>query len=415
MRRHTISLGRLSAGLALIWGLAACGSGSDKGSDKDVATPASATSSTAAPPASDGPAPIGPSPSDWLAELETDGTALYLTTHDCPGRVDAGHCTFRGNFPPPMKAYPVTPWRYADGTWEKLSQPGVFSSYAEMMALPGGLMFVPRDPDSGGSATGPLRVSLDEGRTWDDWQIPDERRRCRSSFVGPGSGPCTVEVAGNYVVVASNYGWVRREVDSGDWEDITPPKRARMSDDDSLGYDLLTLGDGTLVATANNVMTGPGGSYRVSRDFGSTWGAPHDNPGEISTVDMVDGSTLYASCLKIDFVSGGSIGSSGCGQYRSTDLEHWTKVKQGDGPAWTSFDKPIACTRTPGPTWRSNESAVRVGGLVYAITSVPYVKGREATRKDLAHLDLPHRVRHVLEVSGDSCKTWAPVLSGARR
>jgi hypothetical protein len=398
----SLSIGRISIGIALVLGLASC----EGDTDREASGPARVAPSD--------PAPIEPSPTDWLSDLETDGTSLYLTTHDCPGRVRSGNCTIKGDFPPRMKAYPLTPWRYADGRWERLSQPGVFSSYAEMSVLPGGLMFVPQDPSTGRNPTGPLRVSLDEGRTWEDWQIPEARRRCRSGFSGPRSGPCAVGVAGDYVVIASNFGWVRRNVDSGDWEDITPPKRRPMNDDDALGYGLLVLDDGTLVATANNVRPGPGGSYRVSRDFGSTWGTTQDNPGELSEVDLVDGSTLYATCVQIDFVSEGSISSSGCGQYRSTDLEDWTKVKEGKGPALDNDNELLACSRVPDPSWRLTESAVRVGDVVYAITYVPYVKGREATRRNLDHLDLPHRVRHVLEVSADKCRTWAPVLNGTR-
>jgi hypothetical protein len=49
---------------------------------------------------------------------------------------------------------------------------------------------------------------------------------------------------------------------------------------------------------------------------------------------------------------------------------------------------------------------------VYGITYVPYLNGHEATAAELPHPDLPHRARHVLEQSADSCATWAPVPSG---
>lgn len=390
-RLHT-----LAVGLALVLGLAACGSG--KGA---------ATASTATPsPASGEPASSGPPPSEWLSDLDADGSSLYLTSHSCPGQVAAGQCTLQSDFrlPTRIKPFPVTLWRYADGSWENLGEPGVFST-ADMKVLAGGLMFVPRTDDgsSGGLPTGPLRVSLDEGKTWDDWQIPQQQRRCRRS------GPCTLGVAGGYAVIASNFGWIRRNVSSRGWEDITPPKRAPIHDDDTVGYGLLVLEDGTLIATVNNITPGPGGYFRVSRDFGSTWSAPHSNPGKISEVDSVDGSTLYASCWKIDFVSSSGTGHSGCGRYRTTDLEHWTKATTADESGTCRRDLPL-----PGPDWRQTVSAVRVGELVYRITYVPYVKGHEATQKDLAHLDLPHRVRHILETSSDSCRTWEQVLNGTR-
>jgi hypothetical protein len=62
-----------------------------------------------------------------------------------------------------------------------------------------------------------------------------------------------------------------------------------------------------------------------------------------------------------------------------------------------------------GPKWRITETAVRVGGLVYGINYVPYLNGHEVTRKQFPLLDLPHRIRHILETSADSCRTWGLV------
>jgi hypothetical protein len=352
---------------------------------------------------------VTPALSDWFADLESDGTTLYLTTHRCPGKVSTGHCTpkegfWNGRAPAPMKAYPVTLWRYADTTWERLGSPGV-SSYAEMKALPDGLVFVPRNPETQGDARGPLRVSLDRGETWADWQLPKAVARCDWGE----QNWCNVAIAGDYVVAANGDKWARRNITSGDWEDVSPPARTHTNDFDDPGYGLLVLDDGTLVATANSINPALGGTYRVSRDFGSTWSKPHDNPGDASTFDLVDGSTAYATCWELVPGYGGD-SSTSCGYYRSTDLTHWTKLRAGDGPALDRHDQPVACARATGRTWRFTDSAVRVGDFVFAISSAHFVNGHEAARKELQNLDAPHRLRHVLEFSTDDCQTWEPMI-----
>jgi hypothetical protein len=323
--------------------------------------------------------------------------------------VAAGLCTVQSDFDhaPFLKAFPLTLWRYADGRWEDLGQPGVFS-YAEMMGLPGGLLFVPRTHSeaAGFQITGPLQVSSDEGRTWESWPIPQQHRRCRSDYSGPGRGPCSVAVAGDYVFITSNFGWIRRSIRSGGWEDVAPPKRARVYDFDAGSYSLLTLDDGTLIATANNpVSDHPTGFFRVSKDFGSTWSAPHPNPGQYSLVSTVDGSVLYAECQA-------RVGS--CGWYRSTDLEHWRKAT-ADEALRLSDGNTVPCRRVyrnEGESRRLTPHPVQVGELVYGISDWAYLRGREVTRKELPNIDFAHRIRRVLERSADHCATWAPVPSG---
>ena len=377
-------------------------------SDKDIAKPVATTPSSAA--ASSAPRSTGPAPSEWLSDLEDAGTALYVSTHSCPGQVTAGVCTIKPEPAGQLKAFPLTLWRYADGNWQDLGQPGVFS-FTTMQALPGGLLFVPLtdNAEAGGMPTGPLRVSVDEGKTWADWEIPQQQRRCRSDFSGPGTGPCQVIVAGDYVVITSNYGWVRRQVGAQDWEDITPPKRKPVRDSDDLGYGALALSDGTLIATvAGRDSPGPGGYYLVSRDAGSTWSAPHANPGTISEVDGVDGSTLYATCWKVERVSAGSTRSSECGRYRTTDLEHWTRA--------AAAESPRPCRRESlrsDPRFAEHGPYVRFAGQVYGIATALYVTGHEATRADLERPG-QRRLGHLLERSADGCKTWTVVL-GAKR
>jgi hypothetical protein len=390
---HTVRRHALALGLSLVLGVTACGSG------KGGAAPAPTATS---PGAADGPVSTGPSPREWLVKLYADGPSLYLTSHSCPGQVAAGRCTIPGDVHFwSEKAFPLRLWRYADGGWHDLGPPGVFS-YADLKVQRGRLVFVPRT-GYGESSTGPLRVSLDAGRTWIDWQIPQQRSRCRSGFSGPGSGPCTVALAGDLVVVASNYGWIRRDVRSGGWVDITPPKRARLGDNDEGGYGLLALGDGTLVATASAFGdAGPNGYYLVSKDGGSTWSSPHQNPGARSTLDVVDGSVVYATC--------GS--SPGCGGYRSADLEHWRKATAAE-VAILNDGEPIACRRAlQGANRRWTEYALRIGPVVYAIASVPYVAGHEATSKDLPTFNRSYRSSHLLERSADGCRTWGPVTNG---
>jgi hypothetical protein len=387
----------LAVGLSLVLGVTACASG------KGAAT--SRPTTTATPGA---PAATGPTAREWLADIAPVGASLYVTSHSCPGQVAAGICTVQADFGgvPELKAFPLTLWRYTDERWEDLGQPGVFS-YAEMMGLPGGLLFVPRTHTeaAGFQTTGPLRVSSDEGRTWESWAIPQQHRRCRADYSGPGIGPCSVAVAGEYVFITSNFGWIRRSIRSGGWEDVALPKRARVHEFDSGGYGLLTLDDGTLIATANNPFSdSPKGFFRVSKDFGSTWSAPRTNPGRHSDLGAVDGSVLYAECQGKDY---------SCGWYRTTDLEHWQKATAAE-ESTLSDGRPIACHayRREGPSQRQTKRAARVGSVVYGITTVPYLNGREAMRTELANLDLPHRIRHVLEESADSCATWAPVPSG---
>ncbi|HTL24147.1 MAG TPA: sialidase family protein [Mycobacteriales bacterium] len=387
----------LAVGLSLVLlGATAC-------AGKGGATSAPTTRATST---ADGPASTGPSAREWLADLEPVGASLYVTSHSCPGKVAAGLCTVQAAFGnvPPLKAFPLTLWRYTDERWEDLGQPGVFS-YAEMMRVPGGLLFVPRTHTeaAGFQTTGPLRLSLDEGRTWESWPIPQQPRRCRTDYSGPGGGPCSVAVAGDYVFVTSNFGWIRRNIRSGGWEDVALPERARVHEFDAGGYGLLTLDDGTLIATANNPFSdSPKGFFRVSKDFGSTWSAPRANPGRHSDLGKVDGSVLYAECQ-----------DSSCGWYRSADLEHWRKATAAELPSLND-GRPFAC-RAPlraGPSWRHPDAVARVGSLVYGITYVPYLNGHEATAAELPNPDLPHRARHVLEQSADSCATWAPVPSG---
>jgi hypothetical protein len=210
------------------------------------------------------------------------------------------------------------------------------------------------------------------------------------------------------VVAANGATWVRRHISSGGWEDVSPPKRVPLQDFDELGWSVLALDDGTLIATANNLRPGGEAFYRVSRDAGSTWGALHDNPGQTSAggssfLDRVDGEAAYAECWELVPGYGGDSGRS-CGYYRSTDLEHWTKFEQ------VLDYRPNICTRPAGPTWRMTEVAERVGGVVYAIATAHLVNGHEDTRTELDNLDAPHRVRHLLEVSVDDCQTWEPLL-----
>jgi hypothetical protein len=389
MRRHA-----LAAGLSLLLAVTACGTGKEAAKPSPTTTPSPASGETVSP---------GPSAREWLTDLDTDGTSLYVTSHSCPRQVEAGVCTIKGSTSPErLKAFPLTLWRYTGGRWEDLGQPGVFS-YSDMTVLPGGFMFAPLTEPHGGAVIGPLRVSVDDGATWADWPIPQEKRRCINGFSGPGRGPCTVAVAGDYVVIASNYGWIRRNLHSGGWEAIALPKRARMYDFDGLGYGLLTLADGTLIATANNPGSeGPNGFFRVSQDFGATWSGPRGFPGKHSDAAAVDGSALYAACQGKNY---------NCGWYRSTDLEHWRKATDAEA-ARLNDGRPVPCVRAVRPTdgrWRFTETAVRVGEIVYAISYVPYLKGREVTRKEFPILDAPHRIRHVLERAADSCRTWEAV------
>jgi hypothetical protein len=310
---------------------------------------------------------------------------------------------------PRLKPYPLNLWRVVDGSWTDLGSPGAFSS-SEMAALTGGLVFVPYSFDEARGATvaSPLRVSRDRGETWEDWEIPQKERRCRSDFSGIGVGPCTVMAGGDYVVIASNYGWVRRSIRGGGWKDITPPRRARINDDDPGGYGVLALNDGTLIATANHDWGEPDSTYRVSRDGGATWGAAQRAPGDTSTVDRAVGSTVYATCWKRV-----GAGLAECGAYASTDLEHWTHVAQGVAPDVSHSSMIDACRRSPTSPYRETASSAGIGPTVYAITAVHYVHGREATRKTLRSLDFAHRVGHVLERSTDDCKTWEQVPTGS--
>jgi hypothetical protein len=345
-----------------------------------------------------------------LADLEPAGASLYVTSHSCPGQVVAGLCTVQSDFyhAPPLKAYPVTLWRYADGRWEDLGQPGVFS-YAAMMRFPGGLLFVSRthSEERGYRVTGPLRVSSDEGRTWQSWPIPKPHRGCQGDFAGPAEGPCNVAVVGDYVFVTSEFGWIRRSIRSGGWEDVALPKRARLYPFDTGSYGLLALDDGTLVATVNNPDDdGPKGFFRVSKDFGATWSAPRRNPGPHSDVVAVDGSALYAACQGTDQT---------CSWYRSTDLEHWRKATADEALHLNDGD-PVPCRRdyqVEGQSRRLTPHAVQVGTLVYGLSDWAYLRGREATRKELPDIDQAHRIRRVLEQSADSCVTWTPVPSSA--
>jgi hypothetical protein len=265
-------------------------------------------------------------------------------------------------------------------------------------------MFVPRDHEAARSTDGPVQVSLDGGKTWESWKLPWKTENCSGAL----DEMCDVVVAGDYVIAASGRSWARRHITSDEWEDISPPRRKAINDFDQLGWNVLALDDGTLIATANNLNPSGKGFYRVSHDAGSTWGAPRDNPGQTSPghgsfVDRVDGEAAYAECWELVPGYGGD-SSRSCGYYRSTDLEHWTKFE-------ASLDvTPKLCSRRTGPTWTMTEVVERMGGTTYEIASVPLVKGHAATRTELEHLDLPHRVRQVLEFSVDSCQTWRPLL-----
>lgn len=353
-----------------------------------------------------------PGPTDWLSALESDGTALYMTAHACSGTVELGHCTTQGDFPPPLEPQPVALWRYDGRQWVALGRPGV-DSVAEMHAFPGGLLFVPRsaEPEALSGMAGPLRVSSDEGRTWEDWTVPDPDGRCGVSY-DTSVEACKVVVAGAYLVVAGEGRWLRRGLRAGAWEDITPPAVAGRRPS-PYGYEsgALALRDGTLVATVNPIDAGePGGYYQVLRSGSTTWSAPRDNPGGASQVLAVEGATVFAPCFVPGTVRVNEVEATRCGEYRTTDLEHWTRV---DLPAGTVPEHGAVCTRVPprdGSSMRESTLSERVGRFVYALTEVPFVHGREATRATLASLDHPHRIRHVLERSADGCRTWAEVL-----
>ena len=405
--------GGLAAGLSLLLLLTACSHG--KGGATTPSPSPSSLPRTASPSAIAAPPPLTvtgrPAPTDWLSDLESDGRSLYVTAHRCPGQVQQGACTFEGGLQRrKLGPRPVALWRYTDGQWVGLGRPGVDSD-AELQSFRGGLLFVRWHPDSSmfGSLTGPLRVSVDEGRTWQDWPVPDVSMRCISN-VQADIGPCTVVGAGSYVVVASNYGWVRRRVHSGGWDDITPPKRSSGFDEFAFGYGLLALSDGTLIATVNPVQDGEvGGHFLVLRPGSSTWSAPHKNPGGSSQVYAVDGSTVFATC----WVAGTGVinvkDATSCGEYRTTDLQHWTRVA---APLINDPKHGDACVRlASGPSLRESAITERVGSLVYSITHVPYAEGHEAAFGDLESLDHPHVERHVLERSADSCRTWVQVLN----
>jgi hypothetical protein len=397
-RRHACAVG-----LLLVVALAACGNGKENAAAGPTSTTAAPAVTATAAAASRAAAPGRPSPGDWLAGVATDGTALYVTSHACPGQVAAGVCTVLTDpivGVPIPRDYPLSLWSYADGRWVDRGRPGV-SSRSDMKALPGGLLFVPRREDPADSGpTGPLRVSLDAGRTWADWPIPQEQRRCRTEL--PAKGPCSVGVAGDYVVIASNYGWIRRSIHAGGWVDITPPKRVPRSADDSGGYELLVLGGGTLIAAANNrVSDSPKGFFRVSKDFGSTWSGSHLNPGVHSNVEQVHGSVLYAACWTKDAIRDGAHTAAQCGLYRSTDLVHWRKATPAEQAALNEA-RPVSCRR-------ASESVVRVGALLYGNSQVPYVEG-DAEVKERPESSLFSRVRRILQRSADSCQTWQPVL-----
>jgi len=397
-------------------------------------------------PKSDEAPSVSPSVTDWFVDVATDGSTLYATSHACPARVWNGHeplapaagirtpsagksgrCTpedvtywpYNEQGDPPERPLPVTVWRFAGAGWERLGSPGVDSS-AQMLALPGGLVFVPWDAGANrrsgdetvtGTTGGSLRVSADRGETWVDWKLPWGAKRCSVQ----GHPGCAVGVAGEYVVAASGDRWFRRMLDSDDWEEISPPAPdVPIRDFDEFGYQLLALDDGTLVAEAKGIDPVGAGGYRVSRDVGSTWSALHDNPGQTegsgagSDLEFAAGPAVYAVCN--EHVIGTLNSSRGCGYYRSTDLEHWKKVPT------VQVTEPNTCAPLLGTTYRSTatlrfaDAAVRLGGLVYEITLVPTVDGHEATRQELSNLDAPHRMRQVLEVSADECQTWQSML-----
>jgi hypothetical protein len=290
----------------------------------------------------------------------------------------------------------VSLWRY-DGAWTELGEvPGIsraaqdssaaytlsWSMRREAMSVGPGAVVL-------GSTFGELVVSGDGGETWETWRLPWRPSECQNGFV-----PCSVAVSGDYVVAAAEDTWLRRKVGSDEWEDITPPGRARYNLADDGRYGLLALDDGTLVATADDIVAKTG-AYRVSTDSGSTWSDPRPNPGDHSQFDWtagVQGPAVYAGCWMPD--------GRGCGYYRSTDLVRWAKVAPDQGP-----ESPC-----PGQGYVEPESVIQVGTLTYAIAHVPYLDGHPATtQKQLGSLDFPHDVRHVLRVSGDDCRTWQSV------
>jgi hypothetical protein len=346
---------------------------------------------------------VEPSRLDWYSGIATDGTTLYLASHRCPGSVVAGLCTYPSNFSDAVsldKAFPVVLWRYTDGGWERLGSAGV-TDLGAMVAFPGGLLLMPavNIPDQATYWVGPLRMSLDRGTTWVDWQLPwpgTKRCKVRSSLT------CGVAVAGDYVVVASGDAWARRSIHSGGWEDISPPRRAARQQFDNRAYGMLALADGTLVATANDDAH-PDGFFRVSRDVGSTWSAPRTNPGGgTASLDRTDGSTVYATCWQVVPGTGGS--TRECGTYWSADLVTWTK-------AGLEYVREPTCRALRQLHWRTNEDAVRVGALRYRLALMRYLDGHIASAGELPRPDrVRHQIRHVLQVSRNSCLTWERLL-----
>jgi hypothetical protein len=341
---------------------------------------------------------VQPSQAVWYSGIATDGTTLYFASHRCPDSVVAGRCTYPSSFTETVaqdEHFPVVLWRYADGRWDRLGAPGV-SDHAQMTALPGGLLLVPEVyiTDRGTFVVGPLRISLDRGESWVDWQLPwPGTKRCTAT----SSEMCTVAVSGDYVVVASERTWARRSIRSSSWEDISPPARGPLESFDDLGYDLLALDNGTLVAVANTVAPSPHRFYRVSRDAGSTWSEPHENPGHgTSNVERSDGSALYADCENQ---------SQECGYYWSEDLEKWTKAPLG-------YERGLsACRDILDGDQRPNGAPVQVGALRYRLAIARYLHGRLVSPEELPNPDgTPHRIRRILQVSADNCKTWRPLL-----
>ena len=175
-------------------------------------------------------ADTGPSAREWVSDLKTDGSVLYVTTADCAGKVQDGYCTTRGVFADDAQldqwgywSWPgkgsLRLWRYAAGRWDRLTSPGV--TYGEFWAVPAGLVLKVW-PSRGR----PLpRVSIDGGELWETWQPPRGRRSCKLGDGQHDQRECDVAVVGDAVIVTNGPLWMRRPLSGGPWQDVSPPSR----------------------------------------------------------------------------------------------------------------------------------------------------------------------------------------------
>jgi hypothetical protein len=360
----------------------------------------------------------GPSARAWVSDLKTDGSTLYVTTADCAGQVQDGYCTTRGVFADDDQldrwGYwrgpgqgPLRLWRYAAGRWQGLTSPGV-NYYEEFWAVPDGLVLKVWHDRSR-----PLpRVSNDGGTSWETWQPPRGRPSCR-----PGNGQhdqreCDVAVVGDAVIVTNGPLWMRRSLSGGSWQDVSPPSRELLWDGDDGGYGILTLDNGTLVATVNDpyaVTT----AYRVSVDGGASWGKLRPGPGWAVVVDNAIGSVLYGRCADYEY-GDPTTWRSDCGPYRTTDFEHWTMGGPDDVRLDYGGDLD-GCPKGVPHGSRSYLSVVRIGGVSYGIAHLRLLDGSEVRNLAQLEIDDPdeqfrqHHVRHLVEMSTDRCRTWTPL------